>query len=308
MSWPRSLRVGGYDGSVPRASANGIELEYQTFGDPGDQPLVLISGLATQMISWEVPLCDLLAARGFFVIRFDNRDVGLSTWMEAAGPPDIAAAVRGEGQPAYQLDDMAADVASLLDSLGIPAAHLVGASMGGFIAQLVAINHPDRALSLTSIMSGPGGRDGIAPEPEGAAVLVLVPPPPREERIENGVWIRRVLTGAGNPFDEETERKKVERAYDRSYYPVGTGRQAVAIMAAHGRLERLAKLRVPTLVVHGLDDVLVPAENGRLVAKAVPGARLLEFETMGHNMPERFWPEVLDAIAENARQATAMRS
>src|SRR5260370_1110051 len=142
---------------MPRASANGIELEYQTCGDPGDQPLVLISGLATQMISWQESFCELLASRGFFVIRFDNRDVGLSTWMDGAGPPDLAAAFQGEGHPAYQLDDMADDVAGLLDSLGIPAAHLVGASMGGFIAQLVAINHPDRVLSLTSIMSGPGG-------------------------------------------------------------------------------------------------------------------------------------------------------
>ena len=213
----------------------------------------------------------------------------------------------GNPTPAYQLDVLADDAVGLLDALGIRAAHIVGASMGGFIAQLVAINHPDRALSLTSIMSGPGGRDAIAPEPEGAAMLMTVPPPTREARIEQGVLIRRVLSGAGNPFDEDDERKKVERAYDRSYYPVGTGRQLVAILAADGRQERLAKVNVPTLVVHGLDDVLVPAENGRLVARAVPGARLLEFETMGHNMPERFWPPVLDAIAENARQATVMQ-
>jgi pimeloyl-ACP methyl ester carboxylesterase len=241
------------------------------------------------------------------VIRYDNRDSGLSTKMEAAGEPDLVAAFGGNASPAYQLDDLADDAVGLLDALGIRAAHIVGASMGGFIAQLVAINHPDRALSLTSIMSGPGGLDGVAPKPEGAEVLTTLPPPTREERIENGVWIRRVLTGAGNPFDQEAERKRVERAYDRSYYPVGTGRQLVAILAAHGRLERLAKVNIPTLVVHGLDDVLVPAENGRLVAGAVPGARLLELETMGHNLPERFWPQVLDAIAENARQATVLQ-
>src|ERR1700681_1835338 len=143
------------------------------------------------MISWEVPFCDLLAARGFFVIRFDNRDVALSPWMEAAGPPDIAAAVRGEGQPAYQLDDMADDVAGLLESLGIPAAHLVGASMGGFIAQLVAINHPERVLSLTSIMSGPGGSDSVPPDPGGAAIVVAPPPATREEQVALAMSIHR---------------------------------------------------------------------------------------------------------------------
>jgi pimeloyl-ACP methyl ester carboxylesterase len=292
---------------MPRLTANGIEIEYDTFGEPNAAALLLIMGLGAQMISWEEEFCGQLAERGFHVIRYDNRDSGLSTKMEAAGEPDLVAAFGGNASPAYQLDDLADDAVGLLDALGIRAAHIVGASMGGFIAQLVAINHPDRALSLTSIMSGPGGLDGVAPKPEGAEVLTTLPPPTREERIENGVWIRRVLTGAGNPFDEEAERKRVERAYDRSYYPVGTGRQLVAILAAHGRLESLAKVNIPTLVVHGLDDVLVPAENGRLVAGAVPGARLLEFETMGHNLPERFWPQVLDAIAENARQATVLQ-
>jgi pimeloyl-ACP methyl ester carboxylesterase len=292
---------------VPRASANGIELEYETFGDPGDQPLVLISGLATQMISWLEPFCELLVSRGFFVIRFDNRDVGLSTWMEAAGPPDIAAALRGEGHPAYQLDDMAADVAGLLDSLGIPAAHLVGASMGGFIAQLVAINHPDRVMSLTSIMSGPGGSDEVEPTPEGAAVLIAAPPDTREERIELAMTIHRTLAGAGDQLDGGVERARAERSIDRAYYPLGVGRQLVAIMAAGSRLEGLKRLRVPTLVVHGTDDILVPIENGRRVAAAVPGARLLEIQGMGHDLPERVWAELADGIEEVARRSAPMR-
>ena len=175
--------------------------------------------------------------------------------------------------------------------------------MGGFIAQLVAINHPDRVLSLTSIMSGPGGVDGVPPEPEGADVLMRIPPPTREGRIEHGVWIRRTLKGPGDPFDEALETEQVGRAYDRSYYPVGTGRQLVAILAAESRLENLGRLKVPTLVIHGTDDVLVPVENGRRVAKAVHGARLLEFGQMGHNLPKRVWPQVLDAIEELARQA-----
>ncbi len=292
---------------MPRASANGIELEYETFGDPGDQPLVLISGLATQMISWLEPFCELLVSRGFFVIRFDNRDVGLSTWMEAAGPPDIAAALRGEGHPAYQLDDMAADVAGLLDSLGIPAAHLVGASMGGFIAQLVAINHPDRVLSLTSIMSGPGGSDEVEPTPEGAAVLIAAPPDTREERIELAMTIHRTLAGAGDQLDGGVERARAERSIDRAYYPLGVGRQLVAIMAAGSRLEGLKRLRVPTLVVHGTDDILVPIENGRRVSAAVPGAQLLEIQGMGHDIPERVWAELADGIEEVARRSAPMR-
>jgi pimeloyl-ACP methyl ester carboxylesterase len=292
---------------VPRAKANGIEIEYETFGDPDARPLLLIAGLGAQMISWDDAFCAQLAERGFHVIRFDNRDSGLSTWMEDAGHPDIAAALSGNPQPAYQLDDLADDAAGLLDALGIDAAHIVGASMGGFIAQLVAINHPDRVLSLTSIMSGPGGTDAVPPKPEGAAVLVVRPPKTREERIEQAMSIRRVLLGSGDPFDEAFERARAGRANDRAYYPVGFGRQFIAILAAKGRVERLKKVRRPALVIHGIDDVLVPVENGRLVADAVPGARLIEFQGMGHDLPKRVWPQVLDAIEQVARQAAPLQ-
>ncbi|MDQ6878270.1 MAG: alpha/beta fold hydrolase [Candidatus Dormibacteraeota bacterium] len=292
---------------MPRVSANGIEIEYETIGDPNDAPLLLISGLGSQLISWDDKFCEQLRDRGFHVIRYDNRDSGLSTKMDAAGTPDLMAAFTGKPDPAYQLDDLAADAVGLLDGLGIDAAHIVGASMGGFISQLVAINHPDRVLSLTSIMSGPAFGEGVPPTPEGAEVLTKLPPDTREGRIEHAIWTRRVVAGTGDPFDEEKERRRAERALDRSYYPVGTGRQLVAVVAAHSRLEALTRVRVPTLVIHGLDDILVPIENGRLVAAAIPGARMLELETMGHNVPERFWPEILDAIAENARKATALQ-
>jgi pimeloyl-ACP methyl ester carboxylesterase len=292
---------------MPRLKANGIEIEYETFGDPKAAPLLLVMGLGAQMISWDEDFCSRLAGRGFHVIRYDNRDSGLSTKMESAGEPDLLAAFGGEPNPAYQLDDLADDAVGVLDALGIAAAHIVGASMGGFIAQLVAINHPDRVLSLTSIMSGPGGRDGVAPKPEGAEVLMTVPPETREARIEHGIWVRRVLTGPGDPFDLDVETKRVERSYDRSYYPIGTGRQLVAILAAEGRLERLSRVQAPALVIHGIDDVLVPVENGRSVAVAIPGARLLEFEGMGHSLPVRVWSQVLDAIEELARQATVLQ-
>jgi pimeloyl-ACP methyl ester carboxylesterase len=292
---------------VPRVNANGIELEYETFGDPAARPLVLVTGLAAQMISWDEPFCELLASRGFHVIRFDNRDCGLSTRMESAGPADLAAAYQGDPHPAYGLDDMAADVAGLLDALGIEAAHIAGASMGGFIAQLVALNHAGRVLSLTSIMSGPGGVDEVAPKPEGAALLVAPPPPTREERIAQSMSTHRVLAGARDQLDDEAERARAVRSVDRAYYPAGAGRQLVAILAAGSRLERLRHLSVPTLVVHGTDDVLVPVENGRLIAAAVPGARLVEIEGMGHDLPMRAWPQVVDAVDEIARQAEPSR-
>jgi len=292
---------------MPRAHANGIEIEYETFGEPSSPPLLLIMGLGAQMISWDEDFCSQLAARGFHVIRFDNRDSGLSTLMEAAGPPDIATAISGNPQPAYRLDDLAADAVGVLDALGIRAAHVVGASMGGYIAQLVAITHPERVLSLTSIMSGPSSAEGVPPKPEGAAVLMITPPATREERIKLGMSIRRALLGPGDPFDETYERARATRAVDRAYYAIGTGRQLVAILAAEPRLERLSKLKVPTLVIHGKDDVLVPVENGRIVAAAVPGARLIEFDGMGHDLPRRVWPEVLDAIVDTARKASVLQ-
>lgn len=291
-------------GPVPRATANGLELEYDVQGDPDGAPLLLVSGLGSQLIGWDEGFCNVLVSRGFQVIRFDNRDIGLSTFLDEAGPGDIAAAMAGNARPAYTLDDMAADAVGLLDELGIPAAHVVGASMGGFIAQLIALDHPEHVLSLTSIMSGPNGRDQVAPTPEGGAVLLLPAPPTREERIAQGMAVRKALMGPRDTFDEEYERVRATRAVDRSYHPAGFSRQLVAILAAPSRLERLRSLDVPALVIHGLADILIPPENGRNVAGAIPGARLMEIEGMGHDLPERVWPEVADAIAELARQST----
>jgi pimeloyl-ACP methyl ester carboxylesterase len=299
-----SARRYRYDGVMPKTPANGIEIEYETFGDPESAPLLLVMGLGAQMISWDERFCKLLADRGFYVIRYDNRDSGLSTKMEAAGEPDMMAALAGDIKTAYELDDLADDACGLLDALGIPAAHIVGASMGGFISQLIAINQPEHVLSLTSIMSGPSGTDSVPPEPKGIEVLYRIPPDTRDERIEQGIWIRQVLSGPGDPFDEEAERKRSERAHDRSYYPAGTGRQLLACLSAKSRIPALATVAAPSLVIHGADDVLVPVENGRRVAAAIPGARWLEFEGMGHNLPERVWPQVIEAIAETAAKAT----
>ena len=289
---------------MPGLTANGIQIEYETLGDPKAQPMLLIMGLGAQLITWDDGFCRALVDRGFYVVRYDNRDAGLSDKMDAAGPADVMGAYAGNAKPAYTLDDLADDAVGVLDALGIPAAHIVGASMGGFIAQLVAINHPDRTLSLTSIMSGPGGEDEVAPTPEASVVLVRDPGSTREEVVASGLEARRILGGIDNPFDVENERKKIIRAYDRSNYRQGFGRQFVAILAAKSRVPALRKLTVPTLVVHGIDDPLVPLENGRRTAAAVPGARLIELEGTGHNVPERHWNLVADSIAETARRAS----
>ena len=286
--------------------ANGLDIEYEVHGDPTNPALLLIMGLGVQLIHWDDGFVDELVRRGFYVIRFDNRDVGLSTKMESAGMADIAGVLAGETKPAYSLDDMADDAVGVLDALHIKAAHIVGASMGGFIAQLVAINHPEHTLSLTSIMSGPGGHDAVPPTPEALEALVRMPAATREEIVANSIDARRIFAGEGNPFNVEEQRKLVERAYERSYYPVGFGRQYAAILASKTRIPGLRQLRVPTLVVHGADDPLVPPENGKRVAAAVPGARYLEFKGAGHNLPPSTWPAVADAIAETARQASAV--
>jgi len=277
-------------GPMPRANANGVEIEYETFGDPADPPLVLIGGLGTQLITWDEEFCQMLAARGFWVTRFDNRDAGRSTWMDSG--------------PAYSLDDMADDAAGLMDALGIRTAHVVGASMGGFIAQILALDHPERVLTLTSMISGPNGPEQVQPTPEAMALLVAQVPPTREERIAIGLDAKRKLLGPADPFDEPYERARVIEAIDRAYHPAGFMRQVQAILAASGRLSRLPSVQVPTLVIHGDADSLVPVENGRMVAAAVPGARLIEIPGMGHDVPRRVWPAVVDAIADLARQTS----
>jgi pimeloyl-ACP methyl ester carboxylesterase len=277
-------------GPMPRAKSNGIELEYDTFGDRDGSPLLLIGGLGTQLITWDEEFCELLAGRGFHVIRFDNRDAGLSTWMD--------------GGDEYTLDEMAADTVGLLDALDIPAAHVVGASMGGFIAQLIALEHPDRVLTLTSMISGPNGEDQVQPTPEAMALLMTPVPESREQRINLGLRSKEALLGPADPFDAGYERERVEMAVDRAYHPAGFVRHLRAITCATSRLGRLSSLRVPTLVVHGDADILVPVENGRRVAAAIPGARLLEIPGMGHDVPRRVWPQVVDAIADLARQSS----
>jgi len=287
---------------VPRVTANELEFEYDTFGEPEAAPLLLIMGLGAQMISWDEDFCAMLADRGFHVTRFDNRDAGLSTKLDHLGVPDLSD-VLGGAEPPYRLEDLAADAVGILDALGIPAAHVVGASMGGFIAQVIAIRHPERVLSLTSIMSAPGGlRDNAPATPEATEALMKTPPTDRDGLIEHGVWVRSRISGPAH-FDPDEARRKGTRAVDRSVSTAGTARQLAAVAAAPSRVAELGALRMPALVVHGEADPLVPVENGRWTAEAIPGARLLLVPTMGHDIPRPCWPEIVAAIAETARRA-----
>jgi pimeloyl-ACP methyl ester carboxylesterase len=236
-------------------------------------------------------------------VRFDNRDVGLSTHLHDAPAPDVLAALQGDfASASYRLEDMAEDAAGLLDALHLPAAHVVGASMGGMIAQTIAVAHPDRVLSLTSIMSTPGPR--IGPPRQGAmAALLAAPATSRQEAVESAVAAYRVIGSPGYPLDEAWLREVAGTAYDRGYDPQGVGRQLVAIKASGDRTEALRSLRVPTLVVHGEDDPLVQVEGGRATAAAVPDAELLTFPGMGHNLPRELWPPIVAAITRTADRA-----
>jgi len=293
---------------MPRVKANNIEIEYETFGDPSSRPLLIIMGLGAQMIRWEVEFIEKFVEHGFYVIRFDNRDVGLSTKFDEAGEPDIMKiymqVAKGEQiESVYTLNDMADDAVGLLDALNIDKAHICGASMGGMIAQTVAYRHPSRVLSLTSIMSSTSNPDLPRPKPEAMKVLIQPPPTEREAIIEHGVNTMRLIHGTGFPFDEERAQKMVIAALDRSNYRPGYSRQLAAILATGNRKQNLASITAPTLVIHGSEDPLMPPDGGKDTAEAIPGAELLIIEGMGHSIPIEVWPQVMDAITENANKA-----
>lgn len=289
---------------MPNLHANDIDIEYDTFGEAASPALLLIMGLGMQMVAWPKELCLMLAARGFQVIRFDNRDVGLSSMIESGPVPDVFAALRGDTSSAsYTLDDMADDAAALLTALDIPAAHVVGASMGGMIAQTLAIRHPARVLSLTSIMSTTGDPAVGQPTPEAMAVLFEPPPTDRKEAADRGVRIFSVIGSRGDLFDEEHVREVAGVSWDRNRSYDGLYRQLLAIAASGDRTERLRRLSVPALVIHGEIDPLVTPSGGAATAAAIDGARLLTLPRMGHDLPRPLWPQLVDAIADIAKQA-----
>lgn len=291
---------------MPQAQANCLTLEYESFGEANRQAgrpsVLLIMGVGCQLVMWPDSFCTGLAELGYHVIRYDNRDVGLSSKIDEAGVPDLMAAVTAQlsGAPVtapYSLDDMADDAAALLDALGIARAHVVGASMGGMIAQLAAIRHPGKVASLTSIMSTTGNPDLPPARPEAMAAL-LTPPADtsRDSLIAHGMNMWRVIGSPAYPASEEELRAAVARSVDRMVCPEGFARQVVAILAAPARNDALRQLDVPALVLHGADDPLVPVDGGRDTAQSIPGCRLEIIEGMGHDFTQALVPVYLDKV------------
>ncbi len=296
---------------MPQITANGITIEYDERGNPNDPALLLIMGYTAQMVAWPATFCDMLAAEGYRVIRFDNRDVGLTQKFEEFGVPNLQEAIAGMAKgnvpdSAYTLEDMADDAAGLLDALGISAAHIMGASMGGMIAQLFALRHPQKTLSLISVMSSTG-RPGVGqPTPEAAAALFAAPASTsREDVVEHALKTSKVLGSPANEIDEDKFRELSGMVYDRGYYPQGIPRQYVAILATPPRHDRLHEITAPTLVIHGADDALIQPDGGEDTAKSIPGAVLEIVEGMGHDLPPQRWQQLVDLITGHAKGSAA---
>jgi len=287
------------------ARANGIEIVYDMFGDSDNPPVLLIIGLGQQMIAWDEEFCAQIAARGYWVIRFDNRDTGRSTKLDKAGIPNMAVVFEAmiKGKPVdspYSLLDMADDAVGLLDTLGIESTHVVGESMGGMIAQRMVIHHTDRVRTLTSIMSSTGEPGLPPPTPAAMDILANRPPTDREGYVEDYVERWRVLNGQKLPYDEEAFGELGARIFDRGLNPPGFARQLTAIIADGSRKQTLKSVTVPTLIIHGDADPLVPVECGIDTANSVPGSELLIIEGMGHTFPRQIWAKVIDAIVHHA--------
>jgi Predicted hydrolases or acyltransferases (alpha/beta hydrolase superfamily) len=295
---------------MPNIAANGIRIEYDTIGDSAAPALLLVAGNGAQLLFWDAELCAMLARAGFFVIRFDNRDAGLSTKFDAAGIPDMMELIRAamEGRPVdapYTLADMADDAIGLLDALDVQKAHVCGASMGGMIAQVIACRHPDRVLSLTSIMSNTGNFAAAQGRPEAIAAVVAPAPEEREAYVAHTLNVWRQIWSPGFPFEEERARRFLEQSYDRSHYPQGMARQNAALIASGDRRVQLAAVMAPALVIHGAADPLIPVEAGRETAESILGAEMLVVEGMGHDLPKGVWGKVTEVIAALARRALA---
>lgn len=283
----------------------GISLCHQSFGDPDDPAVLLIMGLGVQMIAWPDEFCEGLAGRGFHAVRFDNRDAGRSTKGGGVAPGLRHLALRRAVKGAYSLDDMALDARGLLEALDLAPAHVVGASMGGMIGQLLAINHPDVVRSLTSIMSTTGGLFVGQPSPVILRKLLRPPPTSRDQVPDHAEALFRVIGSPPPHLDTATIRKQALRSFDRGFNPAGTARQMGAIVATPNRARALGRVTAPTTVIHGKRDRLVPISGGRATARAIPDARLVEIEGMGHDLPRAMWPQIIDEIEANAARATA---
>jgi pimeloyl-ACP methyl ester carboxylesterase len=296
---------------MAKTKANGIEIEYESFGNKSGSPLLLIIGIGLQMIHWSEEVVNQLVDEGHYVIIFDNRDTGLSSKMEEAGAPDIpgtiAALMKGEKiQVPYTFYDMGDDALGLLDALGIEKAHICGMSMGGAIAQTIAINHPERLLSLILIYAPTGNPKVPRPKPEIMNLLTTPPPSERNAFIEHQLNTMRIIKGSGFSFDEEKARQGAARVYDRCYYPIGAGRHFLAGLASGHRWQSLSSITTPTLLIHGDEDPVVPVENSHYAAEVIPGAELMIIKGMGHYPPRGGpWPEIVKAITAHTSKASS---
>ena len=284
------------------AEVGPVTLCYETFGNPTDPALLLVMGLGTQMVAWREDFCRQLVDRGFFVVRFDNRDCGRSTSMSGAPPTTRELITRRVKNPAYSLSEMADDAIGLMDHLAIQQAHIVGASMGGMIVQHMAMRYPGRVLSMASMMSTVGGRVAGAPRLSVIPMFLSAPPQDKDAYIERAVKLFRMV-GSKRLFDENYIRESAELSWERGVNFAGTGRQLAAITADGNRSKRLARITAPTLVIHGKDDKLVTPSGGRATAKAIRGARLLMLDDMGHDMPRPIWPSIVSGIVDNTQRS-----
>jgi len=277
-----------------------VEIAYDSFGDPSSPPMLLIMGLGAQMIRWDDAFCKAMAAQGHWVIRFDNRDVGLSTKFDQGGVPDLMSLIQGKKVDVpYTLKDMAADAIGLLDSLRIDSADVVGVSMGGMVAQTMAIDYPKRVRTLTSIMSSTGNPNLPRSTPEAMEVLLSPAASTRDGYITDQIKAAKVLHGPAFPLNEDYVRDYAGRCFDRCYHPQGFARQLGAILGSGSRSDALADVKIPALVIHGNVDPLVPVEGGKDTAKSIPGAKLLIIDGMGHSFPVEVVPQILQAILQH---------
>jgi pimeloyl-ACP methyl ester carboxylesterase len=285
------------------AAVNGIELCYETFGDRGGRPMLLIMGLSGPMHWWDDEFCELLAGRGCFVIRYDNRDCGRSTSIPGRVSPLWAMLGLGRSRSPYTLDEMADDAAGLLTHLGIDAAHVVGVSMGGMIAQTLAVRAPERVLSLVSISSTTGSRLVGRPSAAAARLLMSAPPRTRDAYLDAAVRMWRLIGSPGHPFDADRVRRTAERTYEWGLNRSGTARQLAAILVSGNRTRKLRSIRVPTLVIHGDADPLIHVSGGRATVRAIPGAELRIYPGMGHDLPPKLWPDFAADIVRTMDRA-----
>ena len=300
-----------FDAEVMHTSVGDINLAYNTMGDASDPPVLLISGLSGQLIAWDERFCQELVDRGLFVIRFDNRDVGLSSHLDPSPGADGAASTSGGASAApYTLADMAGDATGLIKNLGLESAHLVGLSLGGMIAQILAIRHPELVRSLTSIMSTTGNHQVGQPTEAALAVLLSTSTPPttREAVLDWAVLGNRITGSPAYPVDEREVRERAARAYDRAFDPSGVARQLAAALTTPDRTEDLRRLDLPALVIHGAEDPLIAVSGGQATAEAIPGAELLVIDGMGHELPRPLWPTIADRIAGLIRRAEQQRA